>query len=141
MSRALASCIKANHKGPIKAIVAVTRGGLSIAMYVATELGVRLIDTIGVKNYDDNDVLLTEPEIFKEPAKNLQGEGSRGVIVVDDLVDSGRSAQAIKNIMPFSTLGVIHAKPKGKSMADYYVQDVPQETWVNYPRDTMLQRK
>jgi len=140
-SRALAMCIKNNHHKPIKAIVAVTRGGLSVAQYVATELNVRFVDTVGVKNYDDNDNLLPEPIIFKMPAEELLGEGSVGVIIIDDLVDSGRTADAIRGIMQHSLLGVIHAKPNGKDRADFYVDDVPQTTWVNYPRDTMLQRK
>jgi xanthine phosphoribosyltransferase len=141
LSRSLAACIRTNHKGPIKALVAVTRGGLSITEDVSTELNIRFIDTVGVKNYNDNDKPLTKPIIFKKPLDELCGEGSRGVIVIDDLVDSGKSVDAILELMPHAEVAVVHAKPEGRDRANYYVDDVPQKTWVYYPRDTMLQRK
>lgn len=45
-SRALAW--RLNDAGPFEAIVAITRGGLVAAAVVARELGVRVIDTVGV---------------------------------------------------------------------------------------------
>ena len=41
-----------NDAGPFAAIIAITRGGLVPAAIVARELGIRVIDTVGIASYD-----------------------------------------------------------------------------------------
>ncbi len=49
-ARALAWRLSAS--GPFRAVVAVTRGGLVPAAVVARELGIRVVETVGVASYD-----------------------------------------------------------------------------------------
>ena len=90
-SRALAW--RLNGAGPFEAIVCVTRGGLVSAAVVARELGIRLIETVCVVSYDHTKQ--GELRVLKGVAPSIvelgKGNGS-GVLIVDDLVDTGQTA-------------------------------------------------
>src|SRR5580704_1337335 len=78
--------------GPWKGMVAVTRGGLAPAALVARALDIRLIETACVIGYhadDRNPQPMEETKVIKPPAGVGDGEGW---LVIDDLVDTGRTA-------------------------------------------------
>src|SRR5262249_42521160 len=76
--------------GPFDAIVTVTRGGLVPAAIVARELNVRLIETICISSYDH--IRQGDLKVLKGVASELvQKGGGRGVLIVDDLVDTGKT--------------------------------------------------
>lgn len=123
--------------GEWKAVVAITRGGLVPAMIVARELDIRTIDTISVKSYDKfkaKDGL----QVLKSPDPALVGDGE-GVLVVDDLVDSGRTLELVRQMFPKAHFATVYAKPKGKPMVQTYVTEVSQDTWIFFPWDLALQ--
>src|SRR3954447_18972713 len=71
--------------GPFAAIVCITRGGLVPAAIVARELGIRVIETVGVASYDH--VTQGELCVLKKVAADiaaLGGGGGKGILVVDD---------------------------------------------------------
>ena len=81
--------------GPFQAIVCVTRGGLVPAAIVARELGIRLIETVCVASY--NHVLQGELKVLKDVAGTIVeigGGRGKGVLIVDDLVDTGKTAKS-----------------------------------------------
>lgn len=119
------------QKGPFKGIIDVTRGGLIPAAIVARELDVRLIETISVVTYDEQD--RGKPQIIKDPQATEDGEG---YLVVDDLVDSGVTARVVRERLPKALFTCLYAKPQGKPLTDLFVMEVPQETWVLFPWDT-----
>ena len=127
-------------KGPIegswKAIVAITRGGLVPAAIIARELNIRVIDTISVKGY--NHQTQHPPMVIKAPQDDLMGDGE-GILVIDDLVDSGRTLELIREMYPKAHFGTVYAKPKGKPMVQSYVTEVSQDTWIFFPWDMALQ--
>src|SRR3954470_12237532 len=87
--------------GPFQAIVCVTRGGLVPAAIVARELGIRLIETVCVASY--NHVLQGELKVLKDVAPEIralgrEGGAGGGVLIVDDLVDTGRTAKLVREI-------------------------------------------
>ena len=89
-----------HRKGPWKGIIAVTRGGLVPAALVARELDIRLIDTICVTSYDAGAEggKAGGPEQQQGEVrvlKGVQGEGD-GYLLIDDLVDTGKTAQAVR---------------------------------------------
>lgn len=123
--------------GEWKAVVAITRGGLVPAMIVARELDIRTIDTISVKSYDKfkaKDGLV----VLKSPDPAIVGDGE-GVLVVDDLVDSGRTLELVRQMFPKAHFATVYAKPKGKPMVQTYVTEVSQDTWIFFPWDLALQ--
>ncbi|MCG0993924.1 xanthine phosphoribosyltransferase [Acetobacter indonesiensis] len=128
-ARLLAEELVANM--PIKGIVAVTRGGLIPAAIIARELNCRLVESISVVTYDEEE--RGEPRIIKSPEAAGDGEG---FLVIDDLVDSGVTARVVRECLPKAYFACLYAKPAGKSLTDRFVVEVPQETWVLFPWDT-----
>lgn len=119
-----------------RAVVAVTRGGLVPAMIVARELDIRTIDTISIKSYRKQSQ--GGLEVLKRPDAELMRDGD-GILVVDDLVDSGRTLELIREMYPKAHFATVYAKPKGKPMVQSYVTEVSQDTWIFFPWDMALQ--
>ena len=116
---------------PFRGIVAITRGGLIPAAIIARELECRLVESISVISYDEE--VQCEPKVLKHPAAAADGEG---FLIVDDLVDSGVTAKMVRDILPRAHFACLYAKPAGKSIADTFVVEVPQDTWILFPWDT-----
>ncbi|MHC2438944.1 hypothetical protein ACVMB0_006319 [Bradyrhizobium sp. USDA 4451] len=84
-----------NEVGPFHAVVAITRGGLVPAAIVARELGLRVIDTVCVASYDhDKQGDLKVLKGISEQTAKLGGGTGKGLLIVDDLVDTGKTGQA-----------------------------------------------
>ena len=66
--------------------------------------------------------------------KQAEGDGE-GFIVIDDLVDTGGTAEMIRQMYPKAKFVTVCAKPAGKHLVDDYVVDIPQETWIEQPWD------
>ena len=117
--------------GPWKGIVAITRGGLIPAAIIARELDCRLVETISVVTYDEE--AMGAPQILKQPSAAGDGEG---FLIIDDLVDSGVTAQLVRRVLPKAYFACLYAKPSGRPCTDSFVVEVPQETWILFPWDT-----
>jgi xanthine phosphoribosyltransferase len=125
--------------GPFQAIVCVTRGGLVPAAIVARELGIRLIETVCVASY--NHVTQGELKVLKDVARGIVGiggGGGKGVLIVDDLVDTGKTAKVVRDILPEAHFATVYAKPMGRPMVDTFITEVSQDTWIYFPWDTGL---
>jgi xanthine phosphoribosyltransferase len=115
-------------------IVAVTRGGLIPAAVVARELDVRLVDTICVVSYRGGEGQEQgEAELLKAP----DGDGE-GCLLIDDLVDTGKTASKIREAMPHAFFATVYAKPEGQPSTDLCIREIPQTTWIRFPWDTEL---
>ena len=117
-------------------MVGITRGGLVPAMIVSRELDIRVVDTISVKSY--NHQAQTEAKVTKSPQQELMGDGT-GILVVDDLVDSGKTLELVRRLYPKAHFATVYAKPHGKPQVDTYVTEVSQDTWIFFPWDMALQ--
>ena len=122
--------------GAWKAVVAITRGGMAPAMIVARELDIRMVDTVSVKSYQHQ--TQSEPEVIKQPDMEMVGDGT-GVLVIDDLVDTGRTLEAVRELMPKAHIATVYAKPMGRPMVDTFITEVSQDTWIFFPWDMALQ--
>jgi xanthine phosphoribosyltransferase len=116
--------------GPFRGIVAVTRGGLVPAHIIARELDIRLIDTICISSYDDT--VQRESQILK----NVAVEGGRGWLVVDDLVDTGKTGRIVRERLPDAHFATVYAKPAGRAVVDTFITEVSQDTWILFPWDS-----
>jgi len=123
-----------NGAGPFEAIVSITRGGLVPSAIVARELGVRMIDTICIVSYGEFKQL-ENLEILKDVAPNITGADPRKTLVVDDLVDTGKTAQLVRQKLPGAHIATVYAKPKGRPQVDTFVTEVSQDTWIYFPWD------
>jgi xanthine phosphoribosyltransferase len=127
-----------NGAGPFAAIVTVTRGGLVPAAIVARELDIRVIETISIASYDDTSQ--GELRVLKSVASDIieMGGGGRGVLIVDDLVDTGRTAKIVRDLLPKAHFATVYAKPMGRPLVDTFITEVSQDTWIFFPWDTGL---
>jgi xanthine phosphoribosyltransferase len=105
-------------------------------MIVSRELDIRVVDTISVKSY--NHQAQTEARVTKSPQVDLMGDGT-GILVVDDLVDTGKTLELVRKLYPKAHFATVYAKPSGKPMVDSYITEVSQDTWIFFPWDMALQ--
>ena len=130
-TRALAwRLLDMHNTTPFKGIIAVTRGGLVPAAIIARELEIRVIDTIGAASYDNKDQ--GSLKILKDTMD--VGDGA-GWLIIDDLVDTGKTARAIRDRMPSAHFATVYAKPEGRPLVDTFVTEVSQDTWIYFPWD------
>lgn len=129
-----------NGAGPFNAMVCVTRGGLVPAAIVSRELEIRLIETMCVatrhdyKNQGDAVIL----KGIDEQALNATHNGGAGVLIIDDLVDTGATASIVREKLPNAHFATVYAKPKGRPLVDTFVTEVSQDTWIYFPWDLGL---
>lgn len=118
-------------KGPFTGIVAVTRGGLIPAAIIARELDCRLIESVSVVTYHEED---RGVPVVTKPAE-AAGDGT-GWLIVDDLVDTGVTARTVRAIIPKAHFATVYAKPAGRPLVDSFITEVSQSTWILFPWDT-----
>ena len=125
--------------GPFAAVVAITRGGLVPAAIVARELNVRVIETVCVVSYEHRSQgQLKVLKGIADQVKTLGGEGGRGLLIVDDLVDTGSTAKVVRELLPNAHFATVYAKPQGRPLVDTFITEVSQDTWIYFPWDTGL---
>jgi xanthine phosphoribosyltransferase len=122
-------------QGPWKGIIAITRGGLVPAAIIARELDIRLIDTICISSYGQLETGIEASQQGElKLLKGFDGDGE-GFLLIDDLVDTGKTAAAVRQMVPKATFATVYAKPAGKSEVDLYITEVSQDTWIRFPWD------
>ncbi len=116
------------------AIVAVTRGGLAPAAIIARELGVRMVETLGISSYSaemqQNDIAVIKPM-----AEIIRAHPPGAVVVIDDLADTGATARVVRELLPGAHIAVLYVKPRGLSTVDSFVAEFPQDSWIYFPWD------
>jgi xanthine phosphoribosyltransferase len=142
-SRALAWRLdgKGPDNGNWRAVVAITRGGMAPAMIVARELDIRTVDTISVMSYQQGSGAADqrrEATVLKSPDTKLMGDGT-GILILDDLVDSGKTLELVRELYPNAHFATVYAKPEGEPQVDTFITGVSQDTWIFFPWDMALQ--
>lgn len=122
-------CLQLEKSTPFTGILGVSTGGLPLACLVGRCLSLRNIETVCVVSYDgqtqQNDVrMLKQPDL---------PDGGRGWLVIDDLVDSGRTYAHLRRLYPNATFACLYAKPAGRLHTDFYVKEFSQESWLFFP--------
>jgi xanthine phosphoribosyltransferase len=132
-ARALAWRLSAS--GPFDAMVCITRGGLVPAAIVSRELGIRMIETVCIASYHDyqNQGGLEVIKTISDTVRHRDG-GSK-VLVVDDLVDTGKTVQVVRDMLPDAHYATVYAKPLGRPLVDTFITEVSQDTWIYFPWD------
>ena len=107
------------------------------AAIVARELNVRLIETVCVESYHDYKTQ-GELNLLKTVAAPIVQLRGKGVLIVDDLVDTGKTAKVVRDLLPGAHFATVYAKPMGRPLVDTFVTEVSQDTWIYFPWDTGL---
>lgn len=117
---------------PWKGIIAIPRGGLFPAAIVSRVLNIHMIETFCMNSYDFQDQ--GDLTIFKEPQWDLlEDRDGDGYIVLDDLSDTGKTFEYVRNQLPKAHFACAYVKPRGKDQADTYVHEVEQDTYIYHP--------
>ena len=126
--------------GPFEAIVCVTRGGLVPAAIVSRELEIRLIETVCVASYHEyqSQGALSVLKGVADNIANIGDGGGQGVLIVDDLVDTGKTAKIVREMLPKAHFATVYAKPMGRPLVDTFITEVSQDTWIYFPWDLGL---
>jgi len=114
-------------------IIAITRGGMIPAGIIARELGIRLVDTISVRTYSHQEI--TEPVVLNDVTATKDGDN---FLLIDDLVDTGKTAKFVQQRLPKAYFATVYAKPEGRPLVDNFITEVPQDTWIYFPWDLEL---
>ncbi|MGA0890430.1 MAG: xanthine phosphoribosyltransferase [Burkholderiaceae bacterium] len=121
--------------GAWKGIIAITRGGMVPAALIARELDIRLIDTVCITSYATGEVSGAEhAQGSQKILKSVSGDGD-GFLLVDDLVDTGKTAQAVRAMLPKAHFATLYAKPAGRPIVDTFVKEFKQNKWIYFPWD------
>ena len=107
------------------------------AAVVARELNVRVIETVCVASYQNykNEGAI---KLLKTVAPEIAASGGKGVLIVDDLVDTGKTAKVVRELLPSAHFATVYAKPMGRPQVDTFITEVSQDTWIYFPWDTGL---
>lgn len=117
---------------PFTGLVAVTRGGMVPAAVIARELEIHDISTVCIRSYDWKSQ--GEAAVLRRP----EGDGT-GLLVVDDLVDTGGTARLVRELLPRAHFATVYAKPAGRPLVDTFITEVSQDTWILFPWDAESQ--
>ena len=102
---------------------------------------IRTVDTISVVSYHSGGGKADqrrEARVLKSPDLEMMGDGT-GILIVDDLVDSGKTLELVRSLYPKAHFATVYAKPAGEPMVDTFITGVSQDTWIFFPWDMALQ--
>lgn len=117
--------------GPFRGIVAISRGGLVPAAIIARVLGIRMIETLCIASYDGD---VKGPLSVLKAAPSEVGDGG-GWLLVDDVADSGTTAEAARAMLPGAHYATLYVKPAGRPYVDTFMHEVEQDVWIDFPWD------
>ena len=112
-------------------ILAIARGGLTLAHHLAEIFDIREVFTINAVSYEKTQKKETI-DIFNIP--NLHGY--KNILIVDDISDSGETFKEVLKILKekykdlnFKTLAIFY-KPSSKFKPDFYFQETNE--WIRF---------
>jgi xanthine phosphoribosyltransferase len=114
-------------------IVAIARGGLVPAAIIARELDVRMVDTVCISSYS----LRNQGESLSVTKRPDLADMNETWLVIDDLVDTGRTAQEVRKMFPGVYFATLYAKPGGRPYVDTFISEFSQDTWILFPWDSL----
>jgi xanthine phosphoribosyltransferase len=98
-----------------------------------------VIDTVCIASYDHTKQ--GDLQVLKgvsDATAKLGGGTGKGLLIVDDLVDTGKTGRLVRAMMPEAHFASVYAKPLGKPLVDTFITEVSQDTWIHFPWDTAL---
>jgi len=96
-------------------------------------MSIHVVDTLCITSYDEQ--VQGKLNILKRPDAAME-DGGKGWVLIDDLVDTGTTMRAARDILPNAHFATVYAKPKGVDLVDTYVHDIDQDLWIFFPWDT-----
>jgi len=137
-SQALAGLIKGRTGAPYDLIVSIARGGWIPARLIAKHLNIRELVSYGVRSYNDED----EQEkvvVYQDFPKNIDTlVRDRHVLIVDDIADTGKTLRTAYDILlklhpKTLATACTHFKKRSTIEPKFYIHEVEDTTWIEFP--------
>lgn len=115
-------------KNKFKYILAISRGGLVPAAYLARLLDIKVVKTICLQSYENqarNEIVSHNVEGFEEYIRD-----PKSWLVVDDICDSGATFKYVTTRYPQIKTASILCRPAAPKPT-YHVRD--ENNWVRFP--------
>lgn len=109
--------------GPFDGLVAISRGGLSVAQHLGNALNIRNVDTLCIESRYRRK-LVHEPIVTKEPQAQFREMG-RACLVVDELCDKGKTLDLARSVLPEAFIATVYATPESFHIPDMFAVRVP----------------
>ena len=131
-TRELAEQIAASGWRP-DIVLAVARGGLTVAGALSYALGVKNCGAINVEFYTGVDARLDVPVVLP-PSLNLVEVTDLEVLVVDDVADTGHTLRLVREVLAQhvadARTAVLYHKPQSVIVPDYSWRST--DAWINF---------
>lgn len=124
-------CKKIKDSGSYNKIIAISRGGLIPAGIIAYELDIRNNEAINFSSYDNHYDRRSDDEI---EISGHVGPVDEKTLIVDDLSDTGRTFQILREVYPQAKFVTVYAKKQGAPVVDINAVDLPDD-WIVFPWD------
>ena len=117
-------------------VIGIANGGLIPATLIAKRLKLKTM-SVGLESYDGKD--FKNVTLWSEINKRIYILQQHGLcLLVDDISDSGKSFNYIKNdylknVEIVCDTASLVVKPKTSFMPDYFAMNVHTDTWVKFP--------
>lgn len=115
-------------------VVAVARGGLTLAGALSYALGVKNCGTINVEFYTGVDERLDVPVVLP-PSLQLVDVTGLKVLVADDVADTGHTLRLVREVLAQhvaeARTAVLYHKPQSVIVPDYAWKQT--DAWINFP--------
>jgi len=132
-TRTLAEAVAADDWRP-DIVVAVARGGLTVAGALSYALGVKNCGTINVEFYTGVDERLDVPVVLP-PSLQLVDVAGLKVLVVDDVADTGHTLRLVREVLvqhvDEARTAVLYHKSQSVIVPDYSWKQT--DAWINFP--------
>jgi hypoxanthine phosphoribosyltransferase len=136
-TRELAEAVAADGWIP-DVVLAVARGGLTVAGALAYALGVKNCGAVNVEFYTGVDARLDVP-VLLPPTLNLLEVRDMRVLVADDVADTGHTLRLVREVLAQhvgeARTAVLYHKPRSVIVPTYSWRVTSQ--WVNFPWSTL----
>lgn len=132
-ARELATAIAADGYRP-DAIVAIARGGLTLAGALGYALDVKMLGSLNVEFYTGVEERLDEPVVLP-PTLDRESLAGKRILLVDDVADSGRTLALVLQLLQAGGGEVrtvcLYAKPQTVQQPDYVWRRT--DRWIMFP--------
>ncbi len=132
-SRELAQVVADSGYRP-DVVVAVARGGLTVAGALAYALGVKNCGAMNVEFYTGVDERLDVPVVLP-PTLDLVDVAGLRVLVADDVADTGHTLRLVREVLvqhvAEARTAVLYRKPRSVVTPDYAWRET--DLWIDFP--------
>jgi hypoxanthine phosphoribosyltransferase len=118
-------------------VIAVARGGLTVAGALSYALGVKNCGAINVEFYTGVDARLDVPVVLP-PSLDLVDVAGLNVLVADDVADTGHTLRLVREVLAQhvgeARTAVLYHKAQSVIVPDYAWKHT--DAWINFPWST-----